>query len=90
MAKQKAKPAPTSKELEAIGQMLVTITETGYANNKRFYKMSFLKGVLAGFGGVLGATVLVALLLWLLSLLDSIPFLEEFVTKVTNTIDSSK
>ncbi|TXG77956.1 hypothetical protein E6P97_00615 [Patescibacteria group bacterium] len=89
MTKQK-KTTVDPKELEAIGQMLVAITETGYADSKRFYKMSFIKGVLAGFGGVLGATIVVALLLWFLSVLGEIPFLEQFVNNVETTIESGR
>lgn len=75
----------SAKELENIGQMMVSITETGYANRKRFYKMSFIKGVVTGFGTVLGATVVVALLLWILSLFDSIWFIEN----LKSTIEAS-
>lgn len=79
MAQKKTPPKQTPADLEAIGQMLVSITETGYADSKRFYKMSFIKGVLAGFGGVLGATILVALLLWILSFFDTVPFVQQIV-----------
>lgn len=74
-----------TKELESIGQMLVSITETGYANRRRFYRMSFIKGILTGFGTVLGATVVVALLLWILSFFDNVWFIEG----LKNTIETS-
>lgn len=79
MAQKNTPIKQTPADLEAIGQMLVSITETGYADSKRFYKMSFIKGVLAGFGGVLGATILVALLLWILSFFDTVPFVQQIV-----------
>ena len=50
--------------------------------------MSFIKGVLAGFGGVLGATILVALLLWILSLFSSVPFIGKIAENVTDTIQT--
>lgn len=69
--------------------MLISIYESGYLSQKQAYKMSFIKGVLAGFGGVLGATILVALLLWALSLFSSVPFIGQIAQNVTNTIQAS-
>lgn len=69
--------------------MLISIYESGYLDQKQAYKMSFIKGVLAGFGGILGATILVALLLWALSLFSNIPFIGQIAENVTHTIESS-
>lgn len=70
--KKKEKP---SKEVsyEQLGKMLDNIYQSGYINKNQFYKMSFLKGVVTGFGGVVGATLVVALMLWLLSILNYTP-----------------
>lgn len=57
--------------------MLESIYESGYIDRNKTYKMSFLKGIAAGFGGVVGATIVVALLLWILSLLDFVPFVDK-------------
>ncbi len=69
--------------------MLISIYESGYLNQKQAFKFSFIKGVLAGFGGVLGATILVALLLWALSLFSNVPFIGQIAENVTNTIQTS-
>lgn len=76
MFKKSKKP---SKEVsyEQIGRMVESIYESGYIDRNKTYKMSFLKGIAAGFGGVVGATIVVALLLWLLSLLNFIPFVDK-------------
>jgi hypothetical protein len=76
MPKKSKKP---SKEVsyEQLGKMLESIYESGYIDRNKTYKMSFLKGIAAGFGGVVGATVIVALLLWLLSLLNFVPFVDK-------------
>lgn len=70
--------------------MFVSIYESGYLNRKQFYKMSFIKGMLQGFGGVLGATILVAILLWLLSLASYVPFLDRVVKNVKQTVQQQK
>ncbi len=64
------------------------VYEANYAHRKQIYVMSFLKGVAAGFGGVIGATIVVALLLWLLTLVETVPFLEDASNKIQNTINS--
>ena len=84
MAKQPTKK-PKIAEYEDLGKLLENIYESGYANRGRVYKMSFFKGVVAGFGGVVGATIVVAILLWILSLLDFVPF----VNKIQCTLENS-
>jgi hypothetical protein len=41
-------------------------------NRVQVYKMNFMRGVFFGFGSVLGGTIVVALLIWLLSAIGSI------------------
>lgn len=77
---------PKESDFEDLGKLLENIYETGYANRGRLYKMSFFKGVIAGFGGVVGATIVVALLLWILSLLHYVPFLNRVTDNVQCTI----
>ncbi len=66
--------------------MLQNIYESGYADRNQTYKMSFFKGVLSGLGGVLGATILVGILLWVLSLFSHVPLLNRFVNNVRQTV----
>lgn len=74
---------------EEMGNMLISIYESGYLDQSKVYKMSFIKGVLAGFGGVLGASILVALLLWFLSFFSNIPFVGRIAKNVTQTVETS-
>lgn len=77
------KPSP-----EDLGKMLVSIYETGYLDAQKSYKHSFFKGVATGFGSVLGATLLIALLLWLLAIASHVPFIGEAVENIRQTIQS--
>lgn len=74
-------------DYEQLGRMLQSIYESGYIDRNKFYKMSFLKGVVAGFGGVIGATILVALLLWVLNLFDHVPLLGPLTDKLQHTVE---
>lgn len=70
--------------------MLASIYESGYMDRNQTYKMSFLKGVAAGLGGVIGATLVVALLLWLLSLTSEVPLIERVTDPVYETIKNGR
>lgn len=53
------------------------------------YKMNFFRGIFFGLGSVLGGTIVVALIIWMLSLLtDIFPMLSDFFNGVSNTIES--
>lgn len=70
--------------------MLTNIYETGYINRNQAYKMSFLKGIVAGFGGVIGATIVVGLMLWMLSLLDTTPLVGPVFHNLKDTVETKK
>lgn len=79
-----------NKDYESLGRMLVSVAENGYLDRTRMLKMSFLKGVATGLGGVLGATLVVAILLWVLSLFDQIPLIGPIVDRFNETVRSSQ
>lgn len=81
-------PKKTKKDYEILGRRLENIYLTGYISRKEMMKMSFLKGVLAGFGGVVGATIVVGLLAWLLSLFDTVPLIGPLVDSFEGTVES--
>lgn len=68
--------------------MLVNIYESGYINKNEAYKMSFVKGLLAGLGGVIGATIVVGMLLWALSLFDTIPLIDRVINNIEHALQS--
>lgn len=85
----KTSPDLTKNDYEDLGRMLATLYETGYVDRSRFYKMTFIKGVLQGFGGVIGATILVALLLWVLTFFDNVPLIDDFIYRIERTVNQS-
>ena len=76
-----------SKEYEAVGKLVVDLYDSVNPQKATLYKAAFLKGVLSGVGGVIGATIVIALLLWVLSLLDSLPLLGPLTDSVKDTIE---
>jgi hypothetical protein len=83
-----AKKPSKQKSYEQIGQMVANIYESGYIDKNKTYKMSFIKGLLGGLGGVLGATIIVALLLWFLSFFKEVPLIGPVVDNVRHSIQT--
>lgn len=79
----------TDKQYEELGRIVAAVYETGYLSAARSYRQSFIKGLFQGFGGVIGATILVALLLWLLSFFDQIPLIGTLIERVQETMNSA-
>ncbi|MDD3861665.1 MAG: DUF5665 domain-containing protein [Candidatus Gracilibacteria bacterium] len=52
----------------------------------RLMGLSLLKGIMIGFGSVLGATVLVALFVYLLSQISLVPVVGDFVKEIIQEI----
>lgn len=82
------KQSRTDKDYEKLGRMLESIYESGHANRKMVYKISFLKGILGGLGGVLGATILLALLIWVLTLFKEVPLIGPLLESIRNTVET--
>lgn len=78
----------SNRDIERIGRLVIAIGESGHVNKKRLYTASFLRGIFAGVGSVIGATIVVALLLLILSLLSEIPFIGSIADNLEQTIDN--
>ena len=83
---KKPKKLNSTADYERLGRTIEAIYETNYANRSRVYKMSFVKGIVAGFGGIVGATIVVAILLWFLNLFDRVPLIGPFTDKIHDTV----
>ena len=70
-----------------MGRQLEALYDSVNPKKGALYKAAFIKGVLGGVGGVVGATVVIGLLIWLLSLFDNIPLVGGFFESLTDTID---
>jgi len=90
MSQQKSSSKLSTKDYEDLGRRLENIYLTGYIDKKEMLKMSFLKGIVTGLGGVVGATILVGLFVWILSLLGHVPVIDRAAENVKNSVQTKK
>jgi hypothetical protein len=56
----------------------------------QIYKMNFVRGIFFGFGSVLGGTVVIALLAWILHFFVQIPGIGQPIEQVQQSIQGDK
>lgn len=93
MTKPKSKPLEP-KDYERLGREIESLLVTDYIqvlhSTPRQIWSSLLRGMAGGLGGILGATVGVALLLFLLQILGShLPLVGPWIQHLTQTIKSA-
>lgn len=80
------KKSPKELDYEHLGKMLTNIYESGYIDKNQSYKQSFIKGLVSGLGGVIGATIVVGLVLWVLSVFKQVPLVGPVINNVRDSI----
>ena len=58
-----------------------------YARRRQIYWMNFFRGVWFGLGALIGGTLVLAAVLWILSLAQQVPFLSGAVQAVQHSIE---
>lgn len=87
--KNTAKSIKKNQEAEAKKVMLQELFYDLYQNRWAVYRMNFLRGIFFGLGSVLGGTVLIALTVWILTLLAGIiPGLGDFFDAISRLLEA--
>lgn len=71
-----------------LGKQVAVILDLNRASRKTMMINSFYRGLAQGFGAVVGGTILVAILLWVLGLFSEVPLLGTATEVVRNTVQS--
>lgn len=81
-----------TKHDQAMGARRTVVEEMFndmYRDRVAIYKMNFFRGIFFGLGSVLGATVVVALVLWILSFFVDLPFIGDAAQQAKDTLNRS-
>ncbi len=73
-------------DYKALGKAVAKVYDLETRDIKKTLKLSFLKGLASGLGGIIGATILVGLLLWILSFFGELPVVGRFADKLNDTV----
>ena len=90
MKKQQKATGKESIDTKAAVQALEYLMATGYVNKKRLYMENFFRGIFFSVGSILGATIVITLLLWVLSLFGNVPFIGDIVRNTQSTINQGR
>lgn len=61
-----------------------------YLHRRRVYWLNFVRGLFFGFGSILGGTLLVAIVIWILSQFVHWPGVGDFFEQLTDTLSNAK
>jgi Domain of unknown function (DUF5665) len=86
----KSKHEFSSDEYQWLGQQMVDVYDALTPKRSALYRTNFIKGVYGGLGGIVGATIGIAALLWLLSLFGQVPIIGHFVDTLKSTLQNRR
>lgn len=77
-------------EMAARRGMMEELFNDYYKRRVSVYKMNFVRGLFFGLGSVLGGTIVVAVLVWILSFFVNLPGIGNEIQKAQDTLQSSQ
>ena len=86
--KNKQSKQDRQKDYEKLGQQVAALYDSVNPDRAGLYRTAFLKGIVTGLGGVIGATLVIVILAWLLSLFEQIPFVGPIFENLKTTIQN--
>jgi len=87
--KKKKTPAQERYEdYEKLGKQVAALYDHLNPDRHGLYRTAFLKGLITGVGSVVGATIVIAILAWVLTIIGHVPFLGPISDDVRGTLQS--
>lgn len=87
-SKSASETTASKRDYEQVGRAVEAIFVSGHYDKFRLYRMSFARGVFQGLGSVIGATIVIAILLWVLSLLEALPLIGDLFEAAQETVET--
>ena len=90
MVKKVAEKIKSDNERGARQAVIEDLFYDFHRSRAQLYLMNFVRGIFFGLGSVLGGTVLIALLIWLLSFAVDWPWVGDMVEQVQDSLQQDK
>lgn len=84
-----AKKSFTQSESDQAAIALQALFASKYVDKKKLYWENFVRGLTFSIGGIIGATVGIAIILWFLGLFSTVPLIGPAVSNIEQTIKSA-
>ena len=88
---KKSKILEKNDEVKKLSEAIKSLNNNNifkiYNSTKKILLISFLKGLASGLGWIIGATILVSLLTYMLSQIEFIPILGDIVSELIEEIE---
>ncbi len=89
LATKLAQQVKQANETDARKAILEDLFYDFHRSRAEVYKMNFIRGIFFGLGSVLGGTILVALLIWLLNAIGLlVPSLADFIDSIIKVMST--
>lgn len=82
----KQKNVKEQEELIELGKKIKNFFEMGYVSKKDALVFSFAKGIAGGAGAFIGGTLVIALVVWILSIFSEAPIIGEIVKTIQDSL----
>ena len=92
MVKKNKVQEKNDNEIKKLSEAIKSLNNNNifkiYNSTKKILVVSFLKGLASGLGWIIGATILVSLLTYILSQIEFIPILGDIVSQLIEEIEA--
>lgn len=89
LKKQKAHK-PTKEQIDHAKEALELLFASEYISKTKLYKENFFRGIFFGLGTLIGTVIVITIVLWVLSLLDSVPFIGPVIENIEESVNQAK
>lgn len=90
MGRQEESKNLKASDYERIGRAIEAVVTSGYQSKRRLITANFIRGIFFGLGVTIGASLIVGILLWVLTLFNDIPFIGDLLQNVEDTINEAQ
>ncbi len=87
--KKKQDAAALKRNHDELAHALEILFAIDYFDKKKLYFHNFVRGMFFSAGGVIGATLIIGVLIWVLSIFDNIPVIGPVFNNTKNSIQQN-